>query len=203
MRAIRHVQLVVAGLVVLVFLAGPVPALWVALALVAFVAVNRSPRLLRGGDRAVLIAGILTGLSLAIALAAVVLLFVGYSWIPAVGYVVLWIVYLGTAETPHDRSRRRASSLRDDLVKLVRQRVARSITDDQLTTRADTLLEARMVGSDFATDAARATLTGADGLSPAEHRQLLQVMARYLGRTERGGPPFRLHETVRERLGSG
>jgi hypothetical protein len=202
MQAIRHLLLLLAGLVVLAFVADPVPALWAAVAVAAYTAVNRSSRLLGNTRHAVAMSAILTGLSLAVILIATVLLLVGYGWIPAAGLVVIWLIYLGAAENPHDRARRRALHLRNDLLKLVRERLTRSITDDQLTARASTLLGARLRGLDFTTDAARSTLTSADGLSPAEHRQLLQVLARHLGRAERAGMPSRLHETVREQLGS-
>lgn len=202
MQAIRHVLLVLAGLVVLGLLAGPVPALWTAVALVAYTAVNRSIRLFGGARHAVAISAVLTGLSLAVLLGAVVLQFVGYGWVPAVGLVVLWLVYLGTAETAGERSRRHALELRGELLRLVREHLDRSITEDQLAARADVVLQARMGGAHFAGDAARAALTGADGLSAAEHRQLLSVLSRYLGRTERGRIPSRLHEAVREQLGN-
>jgi len=116
MRTSLVLLLILAGLIVLGVLAGPAPALWVALALAVCVAVNRSGALFREAPHALGIIGTLIGVSMALGVAAPVLLFMAYGWLPPVAFVALVLVLLlkGVGETSDDRgrhpSRQRAGS---------------------------------------------------------------------------------------------
>ncbi|MFK3984310.1 hypothetical protein ACI2K4_28550 [Micromonospora sp. NPDC050397] len=202
MQAIRHQLLVLAGLVVLAFVVGVTSALWVGFALAVCVGLNRSAALFHDTRHAMAVITTLTVLSIVAGAAGAVLLFVLQGWPAGVGYLVLQLGYFAAAESPLDRSRRRAQALRDGLVDLVRARAARTISEDQLTARAGRLLRTRLRGPDFHGDTARTTLTGGDGLSTEEHRQLLRVLDHYLGVTRRDGVTSRLHAVVRQRRGS-
>ncbi|TDC42236.1 hypothetical protein [Micromonospora sp. KC213] len=200
MRAIRHQLFVLAGLMLLGVVAGLAPAAWVALTLTVCVGVNRSTALFRAARHAQMIIMALTVLSLVLVVGGVGLLFAVHGWKAALGFVVLLMVYFGAAETPHGRAGRRARMLRDDLCDLVRAWTAGSITEDQLATRTESLLRKRLHGYDFQVEIGRETLTSAEGLSPEEHRLLLQVLQRHLSKVEKGHVPSRLYLAVFGRL---
>ncbi|WP_330350937.1 hypothetical protein [Streptomyces sp. NBC_00582] len=200
MHTIRHILLVLAGLLVLAFVDTMGSALSVALALTVCVAVNRSAALFRESRNAGLIITTLLVLSLALSLGSAVVLFMTRGWIAALAFVVLFLLYFGSAEPSYARARRRAEALRDALLELVRARLARTVTEEQLTARADRLLKEQLRGPDFYGSAGREALTSPKGMTQEEHRRLLQVLQRHLASIERRQPPSRLHKAVRQRL---
>ncbi|MFJ4820408.1 hypothetical protein [Streptomyces sp. NPDC088801] len=200
MSAMRHLLLVLAGLLVLAFADGTGSALSVALALTVCVAVNRSAALFRESRNAGPIITTLLVLSLALSLGSAVVLFTARGWIASLGFVVLLLVYFGSAEPSDARARRRAEALRGALLELVRARLARTVTEEQLTARTERLLEEQLRGPDFYGVAGREALTSSQGMTGEEHRRLLQALQRHLISAERRRPPSRLHQAVRQRL---
>ncbi|MEU5894446.1 hypothetical protein ABZ835_47940 [Streptomyces sp. NPDC047461] len=200
MQAIRHVLLVLAGLLVLALADGVGSALSVALALALCVAVNRSAALFRESRHAGPIITTLLVLSLALGLGSAVILFLTRGWIAALGFVVLFLVYFASAEPSYARARRRAEALRDALLELVRARLARKVSEEQLTARADRLLKEQLRGPDFYGVAGRQALTSPTGMTAEEHQRLLQALQRHLVAVERRQPPSRLHQAVRQCL---
>lgn len=200
MQAIRHVLLVLAGLLVLALADSVGSALSVALTLALCVAVNRSAALFHESRHARPIITTLLVLSLALSLCGVVVLYLARGWIAALGLVVLFLVYFGSAEPAYARQCRRADALRDALLELVRARLARRVTEEQLTARADRLLKEQLKGSDFYGVTGREVLTSPKGVTAEEHQRLLQALQRHLVSVERLRPPSRLHQAVRQGL---
>ncbi|MBT1098317.1 hypothetical protein [Streptomyces sp. Tu102] len=202
MQAIRHVLLVVAGLLVLALFDSPGSALSTALALALCIGVNRAAALFHGSRHAGPIITTLLVLSLALSLSSAVVLFLSRGRIAALGFVVLLLLYFGSAEPSSAKARRRAEALRDALLELVRARIARRVTEEQLTARADRLLKEQLRGPDFHGAAGREALTSSQGMTAEEHQRLLQTLQRHLVSVERRQPPSRLHQAVRQCLGA-
>jgi len=207
MHAIRHYLVLLAGLVLLAFLAGPVPALWVGVAIVVSVGVNRLTRVITlldrrsGLPRASMLILALTILSMVLMAAGAVLLFLRFGWKPALGFVVLLMAYLATKEDEIAASRRRVSAVRAALRELIDEHASGTITQDQFTTRAGIILQQDLPRHAYYIDSIAAALISADGLSPVQHRHLLELLQHHLTEAEKHAPPSKLHRAVLTGLG--
>lgn len=207
MHAIRHHLVLLAGLVLLAFLAGLVPTVWVAAVIVVSVGVNRLTSVVAFVDRrrslpaALPLITALTILSVILAAAGAVFLFLGFSWKPALGFVVLLVAYLATREDEFTASRRKVSAVRAALVELIGARAVGSITEEQLTTRADIILQRDLPRHAYIIDSISAVLVSPDGLTPAQHWRLLELLQRHLAAAGVHARMSELHRAVRAALG--
>jgi hypothetical protein len=200
MHAIRHYLLVLAGLVLLAFLIGLTPMLWVASTLVVAIGVKGLTVFTRSASSALTF----TILGLVLLLSGAVLLYFTQGWKATLGFVVLVFVYYGTSDNLYQRSHRHVVSLRKSLCELVQAQASGQITEDQLTARAEALLRRDLHREDVGLDSLISALIKPDDLPAPQHQRLLELLQRYLAERERlevlKSP---LHQAVIGQLGLG
>jgi hypothetical protein len=199
----RHHLIVLAGLIVLIPLAGLVPTLWTLAALVVSIGVHRLGKLLNPADRgspvphAETIILVLISASFLLAAGAAVLLFLQFGWLTAVAFVVLWLAFWISHQDVDDRAVRAVQVVRSDLLRLIGERASGVITEEQLATRAELILSRRLPELAHNRGYVAEVLINADGLTTDQHRRLLDVVERHANQVQPVEPPSQLQQAIR------
>ncbi|MGH1554122.1 hypothetical protein ACRAWF_25805 [Streptomyces sp. L7] len=208
MHRIRHYIVLLAGLALIVVLGGAGAAIVAAAAVAVSAAAQGLSRMVlaadmrrsRSGAAGSILA--LTVIRLLALAAGAVLLLLRSGWAPALVYVVAVLASIALTEDEFGRARREAITVRTELCALIDAGSAGRVTQDQLTTRAARLLRTDLPHHAYGIKSVSAALISSDGLSPAKHRKLLELLERHLTEAERfRGLPSHLHREVRAGLG--
>jgi hypothetical protein len=129
------------------------------------------------------------------------MLFLWSGWIAGTGFVVLLALFFLAKEEEFAASRRETLAVRADLCQLITERDGRTITEDQLAARASRILRETLPRHAYIIETVSQALISPDGLAPAQHRRLLELLLRHLDETEKHAIPSRLHRSVLAGLG--
>ncbi len=207
MHEVRHYAFLLGGLLLLGLLVGLVPTLWVAGVTVVSIGVNRLTRVIalmdRGDTRRLTLPllAVCSVLSLVLAAGGALLLFLRFGWLPALGCVVLFIGYFAAKEDDLAKARRIVSKTRLALRESIVGWADGRITEEQLQRRTTLILRQGLPREAYFSDSIYNALMSTDGLSPDQHRRLLELMERHLAEAEGQYPRSKLHKAVRTSLG--
>lgn len=212
MKAIRHYIFVLVGLGILYFVIGLGPTLWVALALIAVLTVHTLPNVVttmaerprsqreleqimrtsqtraevinRYSKRkwAMPLVLMLTYFSILLWVVAIVLLWIRFGWITALGYIVLSLGYLMLRETREAKRERAVRGLRASLRESIARRIAGSITDEQLDERAYFTLKQNLPEEALYLESLRKLLWSEEGMNTSEYQAYVKLLERYLSK---------------------
>jgi hypothetical protein len=195
MSVLRPYLVVLVGYLAAIPLVGFTACLWSFIGILVFAALDRVSDSVRSDSAGLVLAVVIARIAVIVGIA--VLLFVRFDWVTCVVFVVLLLAFLTTRETFVDRAERHTDAVRADLARLVAARSAGEITDDQLAVRADRALTGRLPRLAYITESVATRLTRADSLPPAQHRLLLDQLARHTKSVKRFGPETALENAIR------
>jgi hypothetical protein len=207
MRAILHYVLMLAGLIVLGWITGFKPMMWVAVALFVSLATHAMTGVIARADEhaqsryTLQLIWLCTVGSLVLAALAAIFLFMAYGWVAALGLVILYLIYFLSREDNHSRWKREVAKARASLVTLVAQRGRGRLTQEQLERQAFATLEQELPPRVYGLKFLYEPFLSNEGMSAGEYQIFLGLLERYLSNAERLSVYSGMHQTVRVRLG--
>lgn len=217
MQPIRHYVFALVSFLLLWWIVGPQPAIWVAAAFCAYLFVKslgdivlervkfRLNRALRTADYENIwvfrIGSVLIWGSLGIVILATILLFQNFGWISAIGLVILVFGYGYLRETDGERWHRLAGKSRSSLIQLVQENLAGKLTKEQLDIRAQLIFRNELPSETFYIPSLSTHFLSEESIKTNEYRGYLELIERHLSRVERFPPFSDLRKTVRGKLG--
>ena len=200
MHAIRHYIFVLIGLGVLAFFIGLIPTLWVGgLFVLSFGIYRMSAVVFRfGGTWTLRLIYLCYIVSLFLAIASCIFLFIHYGWIATIGFLILTIGAALLREDSYSKSKRLTGRLRASLRESVALRASGRISEEQLEERSFLILQE---GLSEDAHVLPDILLSSEGMTENEYHIYLILLEKYLSKT-RGFLVSDLQKVVRTRLGS-
>lgn len=209
MKAVRHLILIVAALILVAIFIGAAQAFWMAVGLFLAIGANNFTRVIgAAGDRhgpsewTLRLVLIFTVLSIVLALASAVIIFLWYGWLPALIIVLMFFMYFALREDSHEKWKREVEQVRATLVENLSKEASGQLTQRQLEERFDSILQRSLPEQTYNLDFIYEPLLDRKGLGDSQYRAYLTLLERYLSKVERRHIlPSKLHLEVRTRLG--
>ena len=203
MIAIRHHVFVFVGLLLIGVLSGFWAAVWVGVGLALSIGANNLANSDKNGEstRSTRLILFVTVLSLLLALASAVVIFLRQGWIPALGFVLLFLGYFSLREDRYAKWKRMVEAARASLVESLTKQSSGQLTQEQVEERFSLTLRQDLPEEGYRLDFYVKVLLEQRDLTSTQYLAYLTLLEKHLSNVERRMLFSALHREVRTRLG--
>lgn len=203
MIAIRHHVFVFVGLVLISVFAGFWAAVWVGGGLALSIGANNFANSDENDERAWTprLVLFLTVLSMLLAVASAVVIFLRNGWIPALAFVFLFLGYFSLREDRYAKWKRTVEAARASLVESLTKQSSGQLTQEQVEERFSLTLRQELPEEGYRLEFYVNLLLEQRDLGSTQYSAYLTLLEKYLSSVERRMLFSRLHREVRTRLG--